>query len=103
MAEASRSYEENDIPRPKQRQYGKRPVRPDFTIRDEKLKTLQAKRKEYDDLAKAKAVEIEALQSDAKASNRLEQLKRGLANAQHSRMQSQARVQRTLYAAARYA
>ena len=80
-----------DNGRPKYKQFSKRPVRPDFTARDAQLKVLQAKVKDYSEVAKAKTAELEALQNENKASNKLESLKRSLANAQHSRVQAQVR------------
>ena len=82
----------HDNGRPRYKQFSKRPVRPDFTARDAQLKVLQAKVKDYSDLAKAKTNELEALQNENKASNKLESLKRALANSQHSRVQAQVRL-----------
>lgn len=65
----------------------RKPTRPDFDARDEKLQKLRDKLNEYDKVAKAKAVEIDALVNEAKANNKLESLKRTLANTMHSRAQ----------------
>eukprot|EP00892_Ulva_mutabilis_P000262 jgi/Ulvmu1/10236/UM060_0037.1 len=65
----------------------RKPTRPDFDARDDKLKKLREKVDEYDKVAKAKAVEIDALVNEAKANNKLESLKRTLANTMHTRAQ----------------
>lgn len=75
----------------KQRQFGKRPVRPDFTQRDEQLKVLQDKVKEFIELQKTKTAELDALQNENKANSKLESLKRSLANASHTKAQTQVR------------
>jgi hypothetical protein len=75
----------------KQRHFSKRPVRPDFTARDAQLKILQAKVKEFLDLSKAKTGELDALQNENKANSKLESLRRALANAVHTRVQTQVR------------
>jgi hypothetical protein len=82
---------ENEARIPKQKQFGKRPVRPDFTARDDKVKTLQAKVKEYVELSKAKTTELEALQNESKGNSKMEALKRSLANIVHMRGQVQVR------------
>lgn len=65
----------------------RKPNRPDFDARDEKLQKLRDKINEYDKVAKTKATEIDALVNEAKANNKLESLKRTLANTMHSRAQ----------------
>lgn len=65
----------------------RKPTRPDFDARDEKLQKLRDKISEYDKVAKSKATEIDALVNEAKANNKLESLKRALANTMHSRAQ----------------
>lgn len=65
----------------------RKPTRPDFDARDEKLQKLRDKINEYDKVAKAKATEIDGLVNEAKANNKLESLKRTLANTMHSRTQ----------------
>jgi hypothetical protein len=70
----------------------KKPVRPDFAERDDSVKVLTSKVKEYQDLAKTKLSELEALQNENKANNKLEGLRRALANTVHQRQQSQVRL-----------
>lgn len=65
----------------------RKPTRPDFDARDEKLQKLKEKISEYDKVAKTKASEIDALVNEAKANNKLESLKRTLANTVHNRTQ----------------
>ena len=92
MADAASLDQGEHSKRPqKMKQFGKRPARPDFTERDDKLARLQAKVKEYLDLAKAKFVELEALQNESKANNKLEGLRRALATTVHQRQQVQVR------------
>jgi hypothetical protein len=74
------------------RRFGKKPVRPDFAARDEMVKTLSAKVKEYQDLARTKLSELEALQNENKANNKLDGLRRALANTVHQRQQCQVRL-----------
>jgi hypothetical protein len=65
----------------------KKPTRPDFTARDAKLQKLKEKVQEYDAEGKRKAAEIDSLVNEARANNKLESLKRTLANTVHSRAQ----------------
>lgn len=65
----------------------KKPTRPDFTARDAKLAKLKEKVAEYDSEAKRKASEIESLVNETRANNKLEALKRTLANTVHARTQ----------------
>jgi hypothetical protein len=70
---------------------GKKPARPDFTVRDSKLAKLKEKVSEYDAEAKRKASEIESLVNETRANNKLEALKRTLANTVHARAQLEVR------------
>lgn len=69
----------------------KKPSRPDFTARDAKLAKLKEKVAEYDAEAKRKGLEIESLVNETRANNKLEALKRTLANTVHARAQVEVR------------
>jgi hypothetical protein len=69
----------------------KKPQRPAFDARDAKLQKLHEKVKEYNDVAKEKTSEIDALVNEARANNKLEGLKRTLANTVHTRTQLEVR------------
>lgn len=73
----------------------RKPTRPDFDARDDKLSKLREKLNDYDKVAKAKALEIDALVNEAKANNKLEGLKRTLANTMHTRGQLEVRYRFT--------